>query len=87
MATAAPRRSAQISLGTKADPRAVRVSHPGRLTPNDIARIDKILINDVIKDLTGCTCLSGTIDVIWELQYEKVIDVKLGAAQEIAGRG
>lgn len=75
------RRSAQISLGTKAEGRAVRVSHPGRLTPDDIARIDKILINDVIKDLTGCTCLSGTIDVIWEKQFDKVIEVRLGQAQ------
>ncbi len=83
MATAASRRSAKISIGTKADGRAVRVSHPGRLTPDDIARIDKILINDVIKDLTGCTCLSGTIDVIWETEFDKVIDVKLGAAQRM----
>ena len=74
-----PARSAQISLGTKADKRAVRVSHPGRLSADDIARIDKILVNDVIKDLTGCTCLSGTIDVIWEQKFDKVIDVRLGA--------
>jgi hypothetical protein len=79
MATEAPvRRAAQISLGVKGDGRAVRVSHPGKLTPDEIARIDKVLINDVIKDLTGCACLSGTIDVIWEKQFEKVLEVQLG---------
>jgi len=69
-------RQAQILVGEK--DRAVRVFHPGRLTPDDIQRIDKILINDVIKDLTGCSCLSGTIDVIWEHDFEKVLDVPLG---------
>ena len=71
-------RAAQISLGAKGDLRAVRVSHPGKLSPDEIARIDKVLINDVIKDLTGCACLSGTIDVIWEKQFDRILDVQLG---------
>ena len=75
---AAARRLAHISLGTKGDGRAVRVSHPGQLTPDEIGRIDKVLINDVIKGLTGCACLSGTIDVIWEKQFEKILEVPLG---------
>lgn len=70
-------RQAQIFIGTK--DRAVRVSHPGKLTPEDIRRIDERLIG-VIKDLTGCACLSGTIDVIWERQFESVLDVQLGKA-------
>lgn len=75
---AARSRTAQISLGAKGENRAVRVSHPGKLTPDEIARIDKVLINDVIKGLTGCACLSGTIDVIWEQRFDKVLDVQLG---------
>ena len=71
------RRQAQIFLGAKGDARTVRVSHPGRLTPDEIARIDKVLINDVIKKLTGCACLSGTIEVLWEQQFDKVLDVPL----------
>ncbi len=69
-------RQAQILVGEK--DRAVRVFHPGRLTPDDIVSINKILVNDVIKDLTGCSCLSGTIDVIWERDFERVLDVRLG---------
>jgi hypothetical protein len=72
------RRLAQIYIGEKGDNRAVRVSHPGELTSKEIARIDEVLVNDVIKNLTGCACLSGTIDVIWERNYEKVLDVSLG---------
>jgi hypothetical protein len=75
---AATRRLAHISLGVKGDGRAVRVAHPGKLTPEEIQRIDKVLINEVIRDLTGCACLSGTIDVIWERQFEKVLEVQLG---------
>ena len=70
-------RNAQIFVGKK--DRAVRVSHPGKLTPADIRVIDERLIG-VIKDLTGCACLSGTIDVIWERQFESVLDVQLGSA-------
>ncbi len=72
-------RKAQIFIGGKESNRAVRVQHPGKLTPEDIKAIDEILVNKVIKDLTGCSCLSGIIDVIWERNFERVIDVKLGA--------
>ncbi len=71
-------RVAQIFVGEKGQNRTVRVSHPGKLSPDEIARIDRVLVNDVIKRLTGCSCLSGTIDVIWERDFDKVLDVQLG---------
>ena len=71
-------RQAQIFLGKKGQDRTVRVSHPGKLTPDEIRRIDDVLINRVIKDLTGCACLSGTIDVIWERNFDRILDVQLG---------
>ena len=76
-ATTSKGRQAQILIAKK--DRAVRVLHPGKLTPDDIHRIDARLI-DIIKDLTGCACLSGTIDVIWEREFERVLDVQLGKA-------
>lgn len=78
MAVAAKERRAQILVGSKDHARAVRVFHPGRLTTKEIHAIDDVLINKVIKDLTGCSCLSGTIDVIWERDFEQVLDVQLG---------
>ena len=71
-------RAVKIYIGAKGENRAVRVSHPGQLKPDEIAQIDKVLINDVIKKLTGCACLSGTIDVIWEKNFDRVLDVQLG---------
>lgn len=77
-ATAAKLRTAHIFVGEKGATRAVRVSHPGKLSPAEIHRIDEVLVNDVIKGLTGCACLSGTIDVIWEKDFEKILEVQLG---------
>ena len=77
MATSS-KRLATISLGKKGENRTVRVSHPGKLTPDEIKRIDDVLVNKVIKNLTGCACLSGTIDVIWERNFDQVLDVQLG---------
>jgi len=79
MATAPSKaRQAKILIGDKT--RTVHVLHPGKLTPDDINRINEKLINDVIKNLTGCACLSGIIDVLWERDYERVLDVGLGEA-------
>jgi len=77
MATA---RQARILVGEKGSTRAVRVLHPGRLTPEDMRKIDEVLVNKVIKDLTGCACLSGVIDVLWERDFDHVLDVQLGPA-------
>lgn len=76
MASTAPRQ-AKIHYGVKGDRRAVHVVHPGRLTAKDVASINKHLVEKVIFDLTGCTCMSGTIDVIWETNFEHVIRVDL----------
>ena len=72
-------RTAQILIGEKGANRAVRVLHPGKLSPDDMVRINKVLVEQVIKGLTGCACLSGVIDVIWEREFDQVLDVKLGA--------
>jgi hypothetical protein len=80
MASVAPRgkaRKAQILFGNEGDMRAVKVFHPGGLTRKDIADVNNYLIDKVIFDLTGCSCLSGTIDVIWERDFDRVITVDL----------
>ncbi|MFO1158689.1 MAG: hypothetical protein U1E60_07605 [Reyranellaceae bacterium] len=76
---AAKHRHARILVGEKGTTRAVRVLHPGKLTPDDMGRINKQLV-DVIKGLTGCSCLSGIIDVIWERDFDHVLEVQLGEA-------
>lgn len=70
-------RQAQIFVGKR--DRNIHVLHPGKLTLDDMHRVDKKLV-EVVKGLTGCSCLSGTIGVIWENQYDKVLNVELGEA-------
>jgi hypothetical protein len=77
--SAATARQARILVAEKGSNRAVRVFHPGKLTSEDMKRINDVLVNKVIKGLTGCACLSGIIDVIWERDFEQVLDVQLGA--------
>jgi hypothetical protein len=77
---AASARQARILVAEKGSNRAVRVLHPGKLTSDDMKRIDEVLVNKVIKGLTCCACLSGVIDVIWEREFEQVLDVQLGPA-------
>lgn len=72
------KRRAQISVGLKGQSQTVRVAYSGQLSAREITRINDTLINSVIKDLTGCACLSGIIDVIYEPIFDRVIDVQLG---------
>ena len=76
---AANPRQARILVVERGSNRAIRVLHPGKLTPDDMRRIDDVLVNKVIKELTGCACLSGVHDVIWERDFDRVLDVQLGA--------
>jgi hypothetical protein len=75
-AAAVKGRVAQIFVGEKGDGRAMRVLHPGKLQPSEITKIDDQLIK-IVEGLTGCACLSGTIDVIWEQRFERVLNVQL----------
>lgn len=77
-AAALKRRQAAILVGEKGANRAVRVLHPGQLTLEDMRLIDDVLVNQVIKDLTGCACLSGSIEVSWERDFDRVLEVQLG---------
>lgn len=74
-------RQAQVLAGEKGQNRTVRISHPGKLSPDEIAHIDMVLVNNVRKDLTGCAYLSGTIDVFCECNIANVLDLRLGRRQ------
>jgi hypothetical protein len=72
------RRSAQIFVSGRGENSVVRVIAPGKLSGVQIEMINKVLVEDVIKGLTGCSCLSGVIDVIFDRGFERAINVQLG---------
>ncbi|MBC7521954.1 MAG: hypothetical protein H7268_12785 [Sandarakinorhabdus sp.] len=73
---AVARSSAHIFVSGKGENSVVRVLAPGKLNAGQIEKINKVLIEDVIKGITGCACLSGVIDVIFDRGFEKSINVQ-----------
>lgn len=70
------RSSAHIFVSGRGENAIVRVAAPGKLGPAQLEKINKVLVEDVIKGLTGCACLSGVIDVIFDKGFEKSINVQ-----------
>ncbi len=70
------RSSAHIFVSGRGENSVVRVLAPGKLSAGQIEKINKVLIEDVIKGITGCACLSGVIDVIFDRGFEKSINVQ-----------
>lgn len=75
-AAAVSRSSAHIFVSGRGENSVVRVLAPGKLSAGQIDKINKVLIEDVIKGITGCACLSGVIDVIFDRGFEKSINVQ-----------
>lgn len=76
VAPVAARSSAHIFVSGRGENTIVRVLAPGKLSGGQIEKINKVLIEDVIKGITGCACLSGVIDVIFDRGFEKSINVQ-----------
>jgi hypothetical protein len=71
------KRTARLEL-TKTGGRSIlNVSAPRDIGLKELAVLNTVIVEKVIKDLTGCACLSGVIDVIFQEQFERVIDVDL----------
>ena len=73
---ATKRDSAHIYISGKGENAIVRVAASSRVNGDQLTRINEVLVNDVIKGLTGCACLSGVIDVIFDHGFEKAIHVQ-----------
>ena len=78
MAVDIKRSPARISVIKKSrDGGRVEVTVPKDMTGRDVASVNDVLINKVIKGLTGCACLSGVIEVLWKPEFEDIIRVDL----------
>ena len=65
MATSTSRaRLAQVQVQTVNKRSVVTVFVPSKPRTGELDNLNKVLIEKVIKDLTGCPCLSGLADVI-----------------------
>ena len=55
----------------------LRITVPPELNEDEFGRLQVSLL-ERIKDLTGCPCLSGTLNVVMEERFADILDVELG---------
>jgi hypothetical protein len=80
MATAA-KRTATIQLNNAQNPTVVRVQLPPKITRAELSTlINEAIVNDIVQRHTGCTCLSGTINVLIESVFQEAVHVDLSQA-------
>ena len=74
-------RLARLELSKSAGRSILNVSVPRDIGIKELATVNKVIVDKVIKDLTGCACLSGVIDVLFQEHFERVlgVDLKTGA--------
>jgi hypothetical protein len=75
-------RTATLQLNNIEHPTVLKVTLPKKITRDELnVLINERIVNDIINRHTGCTCLSGTINVLIESVFQEAIQVDLGAEQ------
>lgn len=82
MATVDPhKRAATLHLNNNQNPTFVRVQLPSKITPAELSvLINDAIVKDIVSKHTGCTCLSGTINVLIESVFQEAVQVDLAKA-------
>jgi hypothetical protein len=65
-------RTATLRLNSQDKPTLLRVALPPKITKAELAKLNDHIVDDIIRKHTGCSCLSGTIAVVFdndELQH------------------
>jgi len=71
-------RTATLQLNNKEHPTVVKVTLPTKITRDELSvLINKRIVDEIINRHTGCTCLSGTINVLIESVFQEAVRVEL----------
>jgi hypothetical protein len=70
-------RHATLQLNNKEKPTVLRVSLPTKITEPELAHLTKHIVDSIIRPHTGCTCLSGTINVMFESVFQEAVQVEV----------
>jgi len=74
-------RTAKLHLNNAERPTVVRVSLPPKITREELSHlINKEIVDNIVFKHTGCTCLSGTINVLIESEFREALQVDLSKA-------
>lgn len=80
--TAEQKRTATIHLNNNEHPTFVRVTLPHKITEPELSKlINEGIVKNIVSRHTGCTCLSGTINVLIESVFQEAVQVDLGTIQ------
>jgi hypothetical protein len=72
-------RTATLHLNNKDNPTMVRVSLPTKITRDELTHLINVgIVDNIVSKHTGCTCLSGTINVLIESEFREALQVSLG---------
>jgi hypothetical protein len=75
------KRTATLQLNNNEKPTFLRVQLPSKITEAELSTlINESIVKNIIAKHTGCTCLSGTINVLIESVFQEAIHVDLGQA-------
>lgn len=71
-------RTATLQLNNTEHPTVLKVTLPHKITREELSvLINERIVNDIIQRHTGCTCLSGTINVLIESVFQEAVQVGL----------
>lgn len=69
--------TAALQLDKGEHPTLLRVSVPRGIPADKFLKLNQEIIDKVIKTHTGCSCLSGTINVLFESNWQAPMQVHL----------
>ncbi len=72
------KRIATMQLDRAEGPATLRVEVPRDVNAGELANLNKSIV-DVIRNHTGCSCLSGRISVLLESEWQEAVEVNLEA--------
>jgi hypothetical protein len=75
------KRTATLHLNNKEHPTMLRVQLPPKITQSELTKlINESIVKDIVARHTGCSCLSGTINVLIESVFQEAVHVDLAGA-------
>lgn len=55
----------------------LKVQVPRDINPKELTTLHAVIVENVIKGLTGCPCMSGAVQVIFNDEFTKALNVDL----------
>jgi hypothetical protein len=72
------KRTATLTLNSSDKPTFLKVQLPAKITEAELATlIHENIVKQIISKHTGCSCLSGTINVLIESVFQEAVHVDL----------